>query len=203
MIAPEDHADTFAAHPATAGEAGRACAICQTLTAEGEAVGPCPACGAVYHEECWTENGGCAAYGCEWMPETAAGDEAAGAPRAFWGQDEKDCPHCGQKIRVAALRCRHCGQTFESSAPMTRREMVEKKRSKPRIESMKKTALTLFVCGIIPCLSPLVLVLGGIWFLSNRKEIAKLPSASRVYCAVGLIASLVSAVLFTLVLVLI
>ena len=42
----------------------RECAICQTSIEPSEETLPCPACGLVYHAECWQENYGCAAYGC-------------------------------------------------------------------------------------------------------------------------------------------
>ncbi|HEX5245309.1 MAG TPA: FHA domain-containing protein [Tepidisphaeraceae bacterium] len=40
------------------------CAICQSPMTQGEATHVCPSCGLVFHEECWKENRGCAAYGC-------------------------------------------------------------------------------------------------------------------------------------------
>lgn len=39
------------------------CPYCQTEVKESEAI-LCPLCGMPYHSECWTENGGCAVYGC-------------------------------------------------------------------------------------------------------------------------------------------
>ena len=180
----------FTAHPATAEESARPCAICQTAIAEGESIGPCPACGSTFHHECWTENGGCAVYGCTLMPQTVKAENPAFAPQSYWGQDEKDCPRCGKKIKVAAVRCRHCHTMFDTAAPITRREHIEKQRVKPLLESLKKTSVTFFVCGIIPFAAPLAAVFGGIWFLRNRKEIRKLPAMNRVFCYVGLIASL-------------
>jgi hypothetical protein len=41
-----------------------ACGACQSEIAGGESVTTCPACGLTFHADCWTENLGCAAYGC-------------------------------------------------------------------------------------------------------------------------------------------
>jgi hypothetical protein len=191
----------FTAHAATAEEAARLCAICQTGIVAGEAIGPCPACASTFHHECWTENGGCAVYGCSRMPQTVKSETPGTAPQSYWGQDEKDCPKCGKKIKVAAVRCRHCQAAFDTAAPLTRREHAEKQRVRPLLESLKKTSVTLFVCGIIPFVAPLAALLGGIWFLSNRKEIRKLPAMNRVFCYVGLIASLLCTTTIILVMV--
>lgn len=187
----------FSARAAAPAEAGRVCAVCQTPVAEGEIVGPCPDCSGLFHEECWNENGGCAIYGCPKAPRTVKAADAA--PASFWGQDHKECPKCLKSIRVAAVRCRFCGESFETAAPITRREHREAVQAKPRLESMKKTSFTLFVCGLIPCFAPLVALIGGIWLLANRADIRKLPGTNRVYCYVGVVASLVTTALLVLV----
>ncbi|HLF91930.1 MAG TPA: RING finger protein [Planctomycetota bacterium] len=181
----------FQAHPATAAEAGQLCAICQTAVGSGESVGPCPACSAAFHDECWKENGGCAIYGCARMPQTTKSDDAAAAPQTYWGQDQKDCPKCGQKIKVAAVRCRFCGTTFDTAVPLSRSEHRQKQNGIPILNSLRRTTVTLFVCGIIPFLAPGALVVGGIWFLRHRRLIRTLPAMNRVFCMVGLIASIV------------
>src|SRR5438874_13468857 len=43
----------------------RECAICQSSIYTAEKTTTCPKCGLVFHAECWQENMGCAAYGCE------------------------------------------------------------------------------------------------------------------------------------------
>jgi hypothetical protein len=40
------------------------CSICQTTIAEEELQTRCDACGLPFHDDCWTENLGCSAYGC-------------------------------------------------------------------------------------------------------------------------------------------
>jgi len=105
----------FAVHPAAEAESGPLCSICQTAIHPGEPIGPCPACASTFHEECWKENGGCAVYGCARMPQTVKDGNPSVQPASYWGQDEKVCPQCSKKIKVAALRCRHCGTIFESA----------------------------------------------------------------------------------------
>ena len=189
----------FTVHPAADAEAGPLCSICQTAIQAGEPIGPCPDCRSTFHEECWKENGGCAVYGCARMPQTVKDENPSFAPQSYWGQDEKLCPNCGKQIKVAAVRCRFCGTAFDSAVPMSKRELREKQSAKPVQESLKKTSITIFVCGIIPCLAPLTAILGGIWFLRHRKEIRKLPATNQVFSVVGLIASLVCTALMVLV----
>src|SRR5688572_3964792 len=43
----------------------RECGICQSSIFPDENVTVCSSCGLTFHAECWTENWGCAAYGCE------------------------------------------------------------------------------------------------------------------------------------------
>jgi predicted RNA-binding Zn-ribbon protein involved in translation (DUF1610 family) len=40
------------------------CAACHSEIIAGEATHTCPNCHAVHHEDCWTDNHGCATYGC-------------------------------------------------------------------------------------------------------------------------------------------
>jgi hypothetical protein len=40
------------------------CGVCHGAIAPLEQTTRCPECGAVFHVECWTENGGCSVYGC-------------------------------------------------------------------------------------------------------------------------------------------
>jgi predicted amidophosphoribosyltransferase len=147
-------------------ESGRLCAVCQTAIALGEAVGRCPRCEAPYHRECWSENGGCAAYGCELAPQTVKAEEGA-APQTYWGQEEKDCPRCAQRIKVAALRCRHCGAVFD------------------------------FAAGIVPCTAPFAFAFGGVWYLLRRRQIARLASTYRILALLGVVAAGAVTLVFT------
>lgn len=172
---------------------GKRCAICQTWIGNGELVGRCRACDAPYHQECWIENAGCAAYGCELMPQPHQ-TQLAAVPQSHWGLTEKQCPACGRQVKVMALRCRFCGAQFADRAPSAGRGLVE--RGPPP----KNAALLLFIGGIVPVFSPLVLVAGGAWLLTHRSEFARLPSTHRAMAVLGILAACVSLVLFVLVL---
>jgi len=41
------------------------CSICQWQVMSGEETTRCPSCGLTFHADCWTENCGCSAYGCD------------------------------------------------------------------------------------------------------------------------------------------
>lgn len=60
------------------------CKICQSPIAAYEVTATCPACSQPYHAECWRQNRGCAAYGCEHVGALDESEEkslvAAAAP---------------------------------------------------------------------------------------------------------------------------
>lgn len=45
-------------------DTGRSCPYCRFPLKEGGAAERCDACGALHHEDCWADNGGCAVLGC-------------------------------------------------------------------------------------------------------------------------------------------
>lgn len=60
---------------AAAGQA--ACSICQCVILPGEQTTSCPSCQQVFHVDCWTENRGCAAYGCDQVNVLAGSEETS------------------------------------------------------------------------------------------------------------------------------
>ena len=175
-------------------EQGHACAICQTAIAAGETVGRCPSCEAPFHGECWEENGGCASYGCPHVPSVPRTEPGPGEGSSFWGQEDKACPRCGQRIRLAALRCRHCGQVFDTRAPAAPGAAPGATRPSGAV------AVVLLVLGLVPFTAPLVLVAGGLGLWLARRRVRRWPATRRAMAVVGVAAAAVVSVLVGLVL---
>lgn len=51
------------------------CAVCNWEAAAGPGLMHCPSCGLAFHVDCWTENRGCAAYGCSQVNAAAIAEE--------------------------------------------------------------------------------------------------------------------------------
>jgi hypothetical protein len=79
--APHDPLAADAPHPKPKPEmAEQCCGICDQPIRSMQLTKTCPTCSQLYHEKCWKQNGGCAAYGCaqagllQPMPEAHAVD---------------------------------------------------------------------------------------------------------------------------------
>ncbi len=172
------------------------CAICMTAIAPGEAATACPSCRAPYHAECWSDNGGCAVYGCSQVPATE-GLTALEVPPAFWGREDKRCPRCGATILALAVRCRHCGAALgaepEGAASYARR--LGRARRAPLL---RRLAVANMVAALLPGLALLAAVGGALFYARNRQEIRRLPGTYdglfRISIALGIAQSAIFAV---------
>jgi hypothetical protein len=160
------------------------CAICQNEIHESEAATACNACRSPFHRECWTENGGCATYGCLNVPLAAQKSETL--ERSFWGKREKTCPYCGETIDVSAYSCHFCKETFETTDPLNADDIRKTAVADPQADAFKKHAVLLLACGISGILAPIVLIVGGIWFGRNRKVLAEKTPLHRLLALAGL-----------------
>lgn len=61
----------------------RECAICQSSIFPAEETTTCDKCGLTFHSECWQENLGCAAYGCEQVNALAPKEESPAPEQAM------------------------------------------------------------------------------------------------------------------------
>jgi hypothetical protein len=181
------------------------CAICLSPIGPEDEKAVCPACQAVYHADCWKENGGCAVYGCAQVPVVEK-RQALEIPVSYWGQENKKCPGCGNEILAAAVRCRHCGAVFESARPQETAEFQRRTEQAQRLPAVRRTVVVLFVFSILPCLAPIGAVWGIIWRQLHRDDLRALPSLYGAVSMIGLIiaigqtvALVVITLLFTLV----
>jgi hypothetical protein len=183
--------------PTAAQPPGPVCAICQSPLGAGEPQTKCPACAAPYHADCWQENGGCAVYGCAEVPPTE-GRAALEIPAAYWGQERKPCPLCGQEILAAALRCRHCGATFHSARAVTSEQYTRQVRHELQLPGLKGKVVWWFVCALLPCTAPFAALVGGVWYALHREAFAALPSLHAGLARIALWTSLGQTVLMIL-----
>jgi hypothetical protein len=163
----------------------QACTICLTELTEGDDACACPACSACYHRECWEENAGCGVYGCASAPAV----EPRGAlevPVSHWGQEHKLCPSCGARIAAAAVRCRQCGAAFSTANPQDVGSFREKSEQAARLPGARKMTLAIFICSIVPCLAPIGVPFGALWWLVRRRDVAALPAFNGAILKIGL-----------------
>jgi hypothetical protein len=161
------------------------CPYCLSALGGEGGVTACPGCGAVYHEECWRENGGCGVYGCSQAPPPAP-RQSAEIPPSFWGQENKPCPACGREILAAAVRCRHCGATFASAQPEDAAAFNRRAEQERRLPQAQRIVVWIFVLSVIPCLAPIGGVWGLVWYPSNRSDVEALPAFYSALCKIGI-----------------
>lgn len=157
-------------------ERGATCAICLTAIEAGEARTACASCASPYHQDCWSENGGCAVYGCALVPKTE-GLKPLEIPPAFWGKEDKACPLCGASIMAVAVRCRHCGGEVEAR-PEEKAAFERRAGRKARLPALRRAALVFLAMSLLPGFSLITLIGGGIYYRSHRDEIRCAPSGT-------------------------
>lgn len=168
------------------------CSICQGIISDSEEQTTCNLCMNSYHTECWNENKGCGTPGCPNLPKIQTKSEQHFFENSYWGISEKTCPACGERINVGLYKCPYCKEDFDTNAPIDRLEFKSSRLSK-RNEGMPvtaKIAIAVFLGGIIGCLAPFNLVIGGIWFIMNRKTIKEESGYGYILSIIGLVFSL-------------
>jgi len=152
------------------------CGICMTAIDAGDASTSCEGCRSPYHAECWTENGGCAVYGCTHVPKTD-GLKPLEIPPAFWGREDKDCPHCGAKIMALAVRCRHCGAEV-IARPEEQAAFQRRTERRARGPILRRSAMVFLIMSLLPGLALITLVAGTLYYRGNHDEIRRLPGGT-------------------------
>ena len=148
------------------------CGICMSAIEATDASTSCEGCHSPYHAECWTENGGCAVYGCTHVPKTD-GLKPLEIPPAYWGREDKDCPQCGASIMALATRCRHCGREVVAR-PEEKTAFQKRTERRARAPILRRTAKLFVVLSLLPVLSLITLIVGPLYYRRNRDEIRRL-----------------------------
>lgn len=171
--------------PSQKTDRSRLCGICLSPIEHEVETAACPACNALYHEECWQENKGCAVYGCSQTPQV---DQRSSVeiPVSFWGQENKPCPSCGREILAAAIRCRFCGATFASAQPEDTGTFNQRSEQEKRLPQVRQTIVWTFVLSVIPCTAPIGGVWSLVWFATHRSDVEALPALYSALCKIGI-----------------
>lgn len=152
------------------------CGVCMSAIEAGEAAVACEGCHSPYHAECWTENGGCAVYGCTHVPKTD-GLKPLEIPPAYWGREDKDCPQCGKSIMALAVRCRHCGAEI-MARPEEKSVFQQRTERRARAPRLRTTAKVFLFMALLPGFALITLIAGTAYYRGNRDEIRRLPGGA-------------------------
>ena len=167
--------------------AGKVCTICQTGIVAGEHILYCPSCSLPFHSECWAENHGCSAYGCESAPKTVKQAVTSEPTSNAWA-GEKHCPSCARTIKAQALKCRFCGATFDTRDVIARDEYSRREYEDREYLSARNKVVALFLAAALGCTAPLALIFLGILVFSGSVwgvEYKRLPGALRALSVAG------------------
>ena len=162
------------------------CAICQDqILPDDPQTTRCPDCSALYHQDCWQHNGGCAIYGCPSVPELEKQPDIE-QPLSHWGRDSKSCPKCEATIQVTARRCRHCGYMFASSTPDDPEKPASEPTTEWRIGAIRRRIPWLCAFCLFPVTAAPAALFGYFWYRENRSVMARMPASYSAACRISL-----------------
>jgi hypothetical protein len=169
---PPSPAPSLNAIVAGPSDVGLTCSICLSAICTGDALHRCVACDQLYHNECWSEVGGCGTFGCKEAPAVDKSADSPQAPLTAWG-DEKNCPICGETIKSIALKCRYCGATFETADPQSVGDLRRSASQKAELASVQQSVIALFVVALLGLCAPLIVIVSLIYLIPRRAQVAK------------------------------
>ena len=105
------------------------------------------------------------------------------------GQENKDCPYCGEIIKRIAKKCKHCGEFLDERM---RRDQEERERASRRPDPSLAAVIPVgrapsaIAAGYLGLLSPLIIfapfaLLVGILALNQMKKDPELTGAGRAW----------------------
>jgi len=160
------------------------CPVCRSAVGTEDAK-PCPQCHAPHHADCWDYNGGCGVYGCTAAPPTRKLTDIE-IPASYWGQSEKECPACHNRIQAAAVRCRFCGTVFATARPQQTDEFQNQRSLEADLPKLRRRSIWLLVFSVIPFTAAFALLFGGMWYAFNRNRLENLPTSQRAIAKIAL-----------------
>lgn len=148
---------------------GKNCSICLSVIISGEDVIQCPYCQLPFHAECWEENKGCSAYGCQGAPETIkhkAQDPIFNTSNVW--SDTKKCPSCNKEIKANALKCRFCGVSFSTRDAISKDEFSCREYEGKEYIKIRNLMVLMFFLSATGCLSPIMLIIMAILIFAKK-----------------------------------
>jgi hypothetical protein len=167
------------------------CQICLHPVFDEQERVACDECKVSYHQECWDELGGCATYGCPRMVEIKKAEDPQAA---WWGVREKKCPLCAETIAVSSLECPYCHASFDDIRPMSTEDIFTPAETEA-VKSYRRRAIWLLVFSVLGFTSPLAFLVGGAWYLADKKQIAEAGTTVRAMVLISLAICVVYVVL--------
>lgn len=171
---------------------GKTCSICLSIIISGEEVCQCPHCALPFHAECWKENKGCSAYGCQSASEEKKDNShiPLHTTSNVWDKSKK-CPSCRKEIKAQALKCRYCGTSFSNRDAISKTEFNKREYEGKEYLKIRNIIILLFFLSATGILSPVMLIVFAIFVFSKRLgkiKFIRLPMALKtiVYVAFGL-----------------
>lgn len=166
-----DPAARVAVRAATVDGGETVCPICQSTIESDATTIRCPSCEQVHHRECWAEIGGCSSYGCAQAPVLKKTAETPNG-QAHWG-DTKRCPVCQETIKAIALRCRYCHTDFDTSDPLTARDLHQQDKRAKEVSQDRGKVITIFVLSVIGLLAVPMLSFSLYWAIVRKDRLQR------------------------------